>query len=103
MNSVWVVAALLAFWFIWQRKSKTQAGALPPGPTPVPILGNVRDLTAKELWLTATKWAKEFGKAASPFYVNRAGAYVRQRRCCTRPCSRAGPCLRESRSPTVSS
>ncbi|KAJ7803147.1 cytochrome P450 [Mycena olivaceomarginata] len=68
MNSVWVVAALLAFWFIWQRKSKTQAGALPPGPTPVPILGNVRDLTAKELWLTATKWAKEFGKAASPFY-----------------------------------
>ncbi|KAJ7827129.1 cytochrome P450 [Mycena olivaceomarginata] len=61
MNSVWVVAALLAFWFIWQRKSKTQAGALPPGPTPVPILGNVRDLTAKELWLTATKWAKEFG------------------------------------------
>ncbi|KAJ7244392.1 cytochrome P450 [Mycena haematopus] len=65
MNSLWVVVALLAFWFLWHRKSKAQAGLLPPGPTPVPILGNVRDLTAKELWLAATKWAKQFGKAAS--------------------------------------
>jgi len=61
MSSFWVVAVLLAFWFIWQRKSKAQAGPLPPGPTPVPLLGNVRDLTAKELWLVATKWAKQFG------------------------------------------
>jgi len=61
MNSLWVAAALLAVWFLWQRKSKAQAGPLPPGPTPVPILGNVRDLTAKELWLVATKWAKQFG------------------------------------------
>jgi len=61
MSSTWAVAALLAFGFVWHRKSKAQAGPLPPGPTPVPILGNVRDLTAKELWLVATKWAKQFG------------------------------------------
>ncbi|KAF9479201.1 cytochrome P450 [Pholiota conissans] len=33
----------------------------PPGPKPLPILGNVRDLTAKELWLPAEGWAREFG------------------------------------------
>ncbi|KAJ6494054.1 cytochrome P450 [Mycena vitilis] len=62
MNSLWaLVAALPAFGFIWYRKSKAQARLLPPGPSPVPILGNVRDLTAKELWLVATQWAKQFG------------------------------------------
>ncbi|KAJ7148774.1 cytochrome P450 [Mycena crocata] len=63
MTSALVPAALvlLVVLFVWQRKSKAQAGPLPPGPTPVPILGNILDLTAKELWLVATKWAKQFG------------------------------------------
>ncbi|KAJ6629355.1 cytochrome P450 [Mycena sp. CBHHK59/15] len=71
MTSAWgVAAALLAIGFIWTRKSKAQAALLPPGPTPVPILGNVLDLTAKELWLVATKWAKQFGDVC---YVHVAG------------------------------
>jgi hypothetical protein len=44
----------------------------PPGPKPVPILGNVFDLTGKELWLVATKWAKEYGRL-SPEYHHPAG------------------------------
>ncbi|KAJ7143734.1 cytochrome P450 [Mycena epipterygia] len=59
--SSWIVPAGLVAGFLWYRSSKRVAGPLPPGPTPVPILGNVRDLTAKELWLVATKWAKQFG------------------------------------------
>ncbi|EIW75777.1 cytochrome P450 [Coniophora puteana RWD-64-598 SS2] len=39
-----------------------QPAPYPPGPKPVPLLGNVRDLTAKELWLVAEKWAKEYGR-----------------------------------------
>ncbi|KAL0566127.1 hypothetical protein V5O48_015888 [Marasmius crinis-equi] len=43
-------------------KSGDIGGAvLPPGPKPVPLLGNILDLTPKELWLRATSWAKVYG------------------------------------------
>lgn len=55
------LASLLVALFVWFRKSKASAASLPPGPKPVPLLGNIRDLTAKELWLPAAKWAKQYG------------------------------------------
>ncbi|KAG2054397.1 cytochrome P450 [Suillus hirtellus] len=33
----------------------------PPGPNPLPIIGNILDITPKELWLTAFKWARTYG------------------------------------------
>ncbi|KAG2120164.1 cytochrome P450 [Suillus cothurnatus] len=33
----------------------------PPGPNPLPIIGNILDITSKELWLTAFKWARKYG------------------------------------------
>ncbi|KAF8154735.1 cytochrome P450 [Crassisporium funariophilum] len=60
--SVWAaLASLLLAVFLWFRKPKASPASLPPGPKPVPVLGNVRDLTAKELWLPASQWAKEYG------------------------------------------
>lgn len=56
------LAGLLVTLFIWFRKHKASTASLPPGPKPVPFLGNVRDLTAKELWLPAEKWAKQYGE-----------------------------------------
>ncbi|KAK7052512.1 cytochrome P450 [Favolaschia claudopus] len=76
MNSYWVAAAVIASWYIWRRKSKAPAGLLPPGPTPVPVLGNVLDLTAKELWLAATKWAKQFGDVVHVHVVGQGLVFV---------------------------
>ena len=40
---------------------------LPPGPKPLPLLGNMLDLPRKYEWETFTKWAHEYGKTGSPF------------------------------------
>jgi len=52
---------LLLSLFLWFRKPKSASAPLPPGPEPIPVLGNVRDLRTQELWLPATQWAKQYG------------------------------------------
>ncbi|KAF8347394.1 cytochrome P450 [Amanita rubescens] len=55
------LAGLLVALFLWLRKSKASTGSLPPGPKPLPLVGNIKDLTTKELWLLATRWSKQYG------------------------------------------
>lgn len=55
------LAALVALFFFIHSLKPRSSTPYPPGPKPVPVLGNIRDLTSKELWLTAKKWAGEFG------------------------------------------
>jgi hypothetical protein len=45
---------------IWSRTPKS-LGNLPPGPKPIYALGNIHDLTSKELWLRARDWARQYG------------------------------------------
>ena len=58
---VLALASLLPILFIWFRKPKASRASLPPGPKPFPLLGNISDLTMKELWLPAFHWAKKYG------------------------------------------
>jgi len=51
---------LAAIYFVWAHLSKPRR-ALPPGPKPLPLVGNITNLTAHELWLRAKEWAHEYG------------------------------------------
>ncbi|KAF7760180.1 hypothetical protein Agabi119p4_10856 [Agaricus bisporus var. burnettii] len=64
MSSAPIIVATTGFLlavFVWLRRSKASTASLPPGPKPLPLVGNLRDLSAKELWLPAQKWAKQYG------------------------------------------
>ncbi|KIM86577.1 hypothetical protein PILCRDRAFT_308713 [Piloderma croceum F 1598] len=54
------IVGIIFLLIIWSR-TPTHLGNLPPGPKPVYALGNIRDLTSKELWLRARDWARQYG------------------------------------------
>lgn len=57
-----LVLVLTTLFLLKRSKRQAPPASYPPGPSPVPLIGNVRDLTAKELWLPAQKWAKQYGQ-----------------------------------------
>ncbi|KZT03623.1 cytochrome P450 [Laetiporus sulphureus 93-53] len=60
MGIISLALALAAVYYTWTYLNKPKKN-LPPGPKPLPIVGNILNLVARELWLPASKWAQEYG------------------------------------------
>ncbi|KAI6000814.1 cytochrome P450 [Pisolithus albus] len=59
--SVLAIAAYV-FYRLLIRNSRPSSSHYPPGPKPLPFLGNLRDLVTKELWLRAETWKRVYGR-----------------------------------------
>jgi cytochrome P450 len=70
-----VVALLFSSILIWafSANQRRKRAALPPGPTPIPLIGNIFDFPRKELWLTLSNWAQKYGEVC---YANVLGQSI---------------------------
>ncbi|KAL4242334.1 cytochrome P450 family protein [Abortiporus biennis] len=58
-----VLLAVLSFLYLFiHRLLAKQSTVYPPGPKPLPVLGNVLNLTPRELWVRATEWYRDYGE-----------------------------------------
>ncbi|XP_036685411.1 cytochrome P450 2C23-like isoform X2 [Balaenoptera musculus] len=65
-----ICVTCLVFLFVWKKSHK--AGRLPPGPTPLPIIGNLMQLNLKDVPASLSKLAKEYG----PVYTLYLGSQI---------------------------
>ncbi|XP_054936783.1 cytochrome P450 2C23-like isoform X2 [Physeter macrocephalus] len=65
-----ICVTCLVFLFVWKKSHK--GGRLPPGPTPLPIIGNLMQLNLKDVPASLSKLAKEYG----PIYTLYLGSQI---------------------------
>ncbi|KAJ3835522.1 cytochrome P450 [Lentinula raphanica] len=71
LNAIFVLFAI--FFTLKAIKAFHLRSKLPPGPSGVPIFGNVFQLPQNQMWLAFDKWTKQYGPI---FYLNIAGQDV---------------------------
>lgn len=58
---VYTVAAALFALVLLRVNSRRRRLPYPPGPKGLPVIGNIRDISAGYEWLTYAKWGQEYG------------------------------------------
>lgn len=58
------VVGLVSVYLYFTRRNGSKLPK-PPGPKPLPLVGNIFNLPAQQLWLTVTDWSKIYG---GPFF-----------------------------------
>jgi len=56
---------ILLFWRLLERRRNAGKLPLPPGPRPLPLIGNFLDLPTDHEWLVYDEWFKKYGMSIS--------------------------------------
>jgi hypothetical protein len=67
------IVGLLIALYISTRRKTTSSLPLPPGPKPLPIIGNVHQAPKSHGWRTYREWSKQYGPIV---HVNMLGQPV---------------------------
>lgn len=52
-----------AFLNVYMKRRRNPSGLpLPPGPTPLPLIGNIFDIPKRVPWETYARWAHQYGE-----------------------------------------
>jgi hypothetical protein len=65
-----VIAGSVVIYFVGRKISKRKH--LPPGPRPLPLIGNAYQVPRTHPWLTYSAWAKQYGIPTYQFVLRPA-------------------------------
>ena len=64
INYIDVLCAFLGIFILNKLARRTRRGPLPPGPKPLPLIGNLLDMPKEKDWKTYHTWNKQYGDVA---------------------------------------